>query len=63
MSNRKHKNKKKKSNQKTKNYNNKKRSGLGAIFDKHITCEFADRDVDATMKTMVKHHMYITFLY
>jgi len=61
MSNRKHKNKKKKSNQKTKNYNNKKRSGLGAIFDKHIKCEFEDRDVDATMKTMVKepyvHHV------
>jgi carboxymethylenebutenolidase len=45
---------------KTKN-NNKKRSSLGAIFDKHIKCEFQDRDVEATMKTMVKepyvHHV------
>ena len=34
---------------------------LGAIFDKHIKCEFEDHDVDATMKTMVKepyvHHV------
>jgi carboxymethylenebutenolidase len=34
---------------------------LGTIFDKHIKCEFQDRDVDATMKTMVKepyvHHV------
>src|SRR3954449_4278645 len=52
MRNRKH-NKKKK--------NIKKRSSLGAIFDKHIKCEFQDHDVDATMKTMVKepyvHHV------
>ena len=34
---------------------------IGAIFDKHIKCEFEDHDVDATMKTMVKepyvHHV------
>jgi carboxymethylenebutenolidase len=34
---------------------------MGAIFDKHIKCEFEDHDVDATMKTMVKepyvHHV------
>jgi carboxymethylenebutenolidase len=34
---------------------------LGAIFDKHVKCEFEDHDVDATMKTMVKepyvHHV------
>lgn len=34
---------------------------LGAIFDKHVKCEFEDHDVDATMKTMVKepyvHHI------
>jgi carboxymethylenebutenolidase len=28
-------------------------SDLGAIFDAHIEKEFADQDVDATMKTMV----------
>lgn len=27
--------------------------GLEAIFDAHIAREFADRDVDATMTTMV----------
>lgn len=26
---------------------------LGAVFDKHIKFEFVDRDVDATMKTMI----------
>src|SRR5919205_899152 len=34
---------------------------IGAIFDKHVKCEFEDHDVDATMKTMVKepyvHHV------
>jgi carboxymethylenebutenolidase len=34
---------------------------LGAMFDKHVKCEFEDHDVDATMKTMVKepyvHHV------
>ena len=34
---------------------------LGAIFDKHVKCEFEDHDIDATMKTMVKepyvHHV------
>ena len=36
-------------------------TNLGAIFDKHVKCEFEDHDVDATMKTMVKepyvHHV------
>ncbi len=36
-------------------------TNLGAIFDKHVKCEFEDHDVDATMKTMVKepyvHHI------
>ena len=27
---------------------------LGAIFDKHVKCEFEDHDVGATMKTMVR---------
>jgi carboxymethylenebutenolidase len=56
--NRKHINntdKKREKNNKTKRYS------LGAIFDKHIKCEFQDHDVDATMKTMVKepyvHHV------
>jgi carboxymethylenebutenolidase len=34
---------------------------LGAVFDKHIKCEFEDHDVDATMKTMIRepyvHHV------
>jgi carboxymethylenebutenolidase len=42
-------------------HNKTKRYSLGAIFDKHIKCEFQDHDVDATMKTMVKepyvHHV------
>jgi carboxymethylenebutenolidase len=49
------KHKKRKKNNKTKRYS------LGAVFDKHIKCEFQDHDVDATMKTMVKepyvHHV------
>ena len=39
----------------------KKRYSLGAVFDKHIKCEFQDHDVDTTMKTMVRepyvHHV------
>jgi len=31
----------------------KKRKNLGDIFDKHVKHEFIDRDVEATMKTMV----------
>jgi carboxymethylenebutenolidase len=31
----------------------RKRKNLGDIFDKHIKHEFIDRDVEATMKTMV----------
>jgi carboxymethylenebutenolidase len=58
ISNNNKKNNKKDSN-KTKR--NKTRYSLGAIFDKHIKCEFQDHDVDATMKTMVKepyvHHV------
>ena len=62
MVNRKHNtNNKKKKNNKTKKDKNKKYPGLGAVFDKHIKCEFQDRDVEATMKTMVKepyvHHV------
>jgi carboxymethylenebutenolidase len=38
-----------------------KRPNLGAVFDKHVKCEFQDHDVDATMKTMVRepyvHHV------
>jgi carboxymethylenebutenolidase len=48
-------------NNKTKKNQNKKRYSLGAVFDKHIKCEFQDHDVDATMKTMVRepyvHHV------
>jgi carboxymethylenebutenolidase len=61
--NRKHdnNNNKKKKNNKTKKNQNKKRYSLGAVFDKHIKCEFQDRNVDATMKTMVRdpyvHHV------
>jgi carboxymethylenebutenolidase len=52
-------------NRKKKKSNNNKRhkrySSLGAVFDKHIKCEFQDHGVDATMKTMVRepyvHHV------
>jgi carboxymethylenebutenolidase len=51
--------KKNKKNNKAKR--NKNHISLGAVFDKHIKCEFQDHDVDATMKTMVKepyvHHV------
>ena len=61
MVNRKHNNNKKKKNNKTKKDKNKKHPSLGTVFDRHIQCEFQDRDVDATMKTMVKepyvHHV------
>ena len=33
---------------------NKNHISLGAVFDKHIKCDFQDHDVDATMKTMVR---------
>ena len=35
------------SNQSSTNY-------LAVVFDKHVNCEFEDKDVDATMKTMTK---------
>ena len=41
----------------------KQHYNLGAVFDKHIKCEFEDHDVDATMKTMIRepyvHHVPI----
>jgi carboxymethylenebutenolidase len=46
---------------KTKTKGDKKHYSLGAVFDKHIRCEFQDHNVDATMKTMVRepyvHHV------
>jgi carboxymethylenebutenolidase len=40
---------------------NRRHPNLGAVFDKHVKCEFQDHDVDTTMKTMVKepyvHHV------
>ena len=29
-------------------------NNLAAVFDKHVNCEFEDKDVDATMQTMTK---------
>lgn len=57
----------KKSKTKTKNTNRIKEKGsfvnLGNVFDKHVKFEFEDKDVDSTMKTMVKepyvHHVPI----
>jgi carboxymethylenebutenolidase len=57
----------KKSKTKTKNTNRIKKKGsfvnLGNVFDKHVKFEFEDKDVDSTMKTMVKepyvHHVPI----
>ena len=65
MANRRHTYNNKRNKRERKKYNqtkrNKKRFSLGAVFDKHIKCEFQDHDVDATMKTMVKepyvHHV------
>jgi carboxymethylenebutenolidase len=61
VDNTKNKKKKRKNKTTTKKKNNKKHFSLGAVFDKHIKCEFQDHDVDATMKTMVKepyvHHV------
>jgi carboxymethylenebutenolidase len=50
---------------KSKNKNRAKKRGssakLGNIFDKHVKFEFEDKDVESTMKTMVKepyvHHV------
>jgi carboxymethylenebutenolidase len=51
---------------KTKNKDRKKKKSrlsisLGKIFDKHVKSEFEDKDVESTMKTMVKepyvHHV------
>jgi carboxymethylenebutenolidase len=53
----------KKSKTKTRNKNRIKGSfiSLGSVFDKHVKFEFEDKDVDSTMKTMVKepyvHHV------
>ena len=30
-------------------------NNLAAVFDKHVNCEFENKDVDATMKTMTKN--------
>jgi carboxymethylenebutenolidase len=30
------------------------RVDLGALFDEHVAAEFAEKDVDATMRTMVQ---------
>jgi carboxymethylenebutenolidase len=40
---------------------NKKRSSakLGNVFDKHVKFEFEDKDVESTMKTMVKEPPFI----
>ena len=38
-------------------------NNLATVFDKHINCEFEEKDVEATMQTMVKepyvHHVPI----
>jgi hypothetical protein len=53
----------KKKNNKTKSIK-RKRYSSGAVFDKYVKHEFQDRDVDATMKTMVGepyvHHVPMT---
>lgn len=51
----------------TKNKDKKKKRkvessiNLGKVFDRHVRCEFEDKDVESTMKTMVKdpyvHHV------
>ena len=50
---------KKQENKKRKNIkssvsNQSSTTNLAAVFDKHVNCEFEDKNVDATMKTMTK---------
>ncbi len=50
---------KKQENKKRKNIkssvsNQSSTTNLAAVFDKHVNCEFEDKSVDATMKTMTK---------
>jgi carboxymethylenebutenolidase len=53
----------KKSKAKNRSQNKKRRSSakLGNVFDKHVKFEFEDKDVESTMKTMIKepyvHHV------
>ena len=47
-------NKKKKKNVKSSFNNQPSANNLALVFDKHVNCEFEDKDVDATMKTMTK---------
>jgi hypothetical protein len=35
-------------------YMNDKSEDIADVFDEHIKCELVDKNVDATMKTMVK---------
>ena len=39
----------------------KKKTNLGKVFDRHVKFEFEDKDVESTMKTMIKepyvHHV------
>ncbi len=48
----------KKSNSKNNDKRNKKRNSpsisLGKVFDKHVKSEFEDKDLESTMKMMVK---------
>jgi carboxymethylenebutenolidase len=59
--NRKHIKSSNKTKQNNKSKIKNKRPNLGAVFDKHVNCEFQDHDVDATMNTMVRepyvHHV------
>ena len=50
----KHENKKIKKNIKSSVRKQSSTNNLAAVFDKHVICEFEDKDVDATMKTMTK---------
>ena len=45
---------KKKKNVKSSFNNQSSANNLALVFDKHVNCEFEDKDVDATMKTMTK---------
>ena len=48
---------KKQENKKKKNIksvSNQSHVNLAVVFDKHVNCEFEDKDVDATMQTMTK---------
>ena len=52
-----------KKNKKYHHLNNKNPNNLGRVFNKHVKCEFEEKDVDETMKTMVPEpYVHLVFV-